>query len=844
MSIGIAARIARREMRGGLKGFRVFLTCLALGVAAIAAVGTVRQSIEAGLSREGAAILGGDAEVQLTYRTASPEERSWLDENSVAVSEILDFRSMAVVDRGEATERGLTQVKAIDDAYPLYGTVQLDPDMPLPDALALQNGLPGAVMDQVLVSRLGLNVGDQFRLGTQDFNLSAVLVKEPDSAGSGFVLGPRTIVRTVDLAQSGLVQPGTLFESAYRLKLPAGSDLDAMERQVQSIIQGGGMRWRDSRRGAPGMSRFVDRLSTFLILVGLAGLAVGGVGISAAVRSYIGEKVNVIATLKSLGADNRTIMQVYMLQVGSLTVLGILIGLVLGAAIPIGLAPLIEARLPIPAVLGLHPGPLAEAALYGTLAAALFTIWPLARTENIRAATLFRDASLGLSGRPRARYIALIAIVLVALISVAVVFSGQQRLVIWAAAGIGGAFAILVVAAHLMRRLAGRLAHYKPLRGKTALRLALASVAGPGTEAVSVVLSLGLGLSVLAAVGQIDANLRGAIARDLPDVAPSFFVLDIQNDQMEGVIERLTSDPGVKSYESAPMLRGVITMINGRPAKETAGQHWVISGDRGITYAGEQPADTKLTSGTWWPADYAGEPQISFAAEEGEEMGLTLGDTMTVNILGRDIVGTITSFREVDFSNVGMGFVLSMNPSAVAGAPHTHIATIYAEQSAEPAILRDLSNSYPNITAISVRDGIQRFTDVLKGIAAAITFGALATLITGVVVLIGAAAAGERSRTYEAAVLKALGATRGKVLANFSIRSAILGLAAGVVAVFAGGLAGWAVCKFVMDTEFQFEPVSAAIIVVGGIVLTLLAGTAFSLRSLNTKPAQILRSRE
>jgi len=468
----------------------------------------------------------------------------------------------------------------------------------------------------------------------------------------------------------------------------------------------------------------------------------------------------------------------------------------------------------------------------------------LARTENIRAATLFRDASLGLSGRPRARYIALIAIVLVALISVAVVFSGQQRLVIWAAAGIGGAFAILVVAAHLMRRLAGRLAHYKTLRGKTALRLALASVAGPGTEAVSVVLSLGLGLSVLAAVGQIDANLRGAIARDLPDVAPSFFVLDIQNDQMEGVIERLTSDPGVKSYESAPMLRGVITMINGRPAKETAGQHWVISGDRGITYAGEQPADTKLTSGTWWPADYAGEPQISFAAEEGEEMGLTLGDTMTVNILGRDIVGTITSFREVDFSNVGMGFVLSMNPSAVAGAPHTHIATIYAEQSAEPAILRDLSNSYPNITAISVRDGIQRFTDVLKGIAAAITFGALATLITGVVVLIGAAAAGERSRTYEAAVLKTLGATRGKVLANFSIRSAILGLAAGVVAVFAGGLAGWAVCKFVMDTEFQFEPVSAAIIVVGGIVLTLLAGTAFSLRSLNTKPAQILRSRE
>lgn len=844
MSLTIAARIARRELRGGLRGFRIFLACLALGVAAIAAVGTVRSSIEAGLSLEGAVILGGDAEIELTYRTATAAERAWLDETASAVSEIVDFRSMAVAGQGETAERGLTQVKAVDDAYPLYGRVQMEPAMELRQALAGQRDLPGAVMDRVLVDRLGLSVGDTFRLGEQAFVLSALLLREPDSATGGFTLGPRTIVRTTDLQESGLLLPGTLYESAYRMKLPAGSDLDATRAEAQTVIEGGGFRWRDSRNGAPGMTRFVERLSSFLILVGIAGLAVGGVGVSAAVRAYLDEKVPVIATLKSLGAESRTILQVYMIQIGLLTAAGILIGLVLGALVPLVLAPVFEARLPVPAVLGLHPAALAEAALYGVLAALLFTLWPLSRTEDIRAAALFRDASLGLSGWPRPRYVALTGLILITLISAAGLLSGQLRLTVWAAAGIFGAFLALVVAAIATRRLARRLSRATSLRGRTALRLALASVGGRGGDAVPVVLSLGLGLSVLAAVGQIDANLRGAIDRDLPKVAPSYFVIDIQPGQIEGFRQRLADDPGVSKIESAPMLRGIITRINGRPAREVAGDHWVLQGDRGITYSAAPPEGTKVTAGSWWPEDYDGSPQVSFAAEEADEMGLGLGDRITVNVLGREITATLTSVREVDFSTAGMGFVMAVNPAALAGAPHTWISTIYASEASEAAILRDLTTAYPNITAIRVRDAIDRVSEVLRGIAAAITYGAMATLLTGVIVLIGAAAAGERARTYEAAVLKTLGATRLAVLTNFSWRAAILGLAAGLVAILAGGLAGWAVSRFVMETEFRFEPISALAIVFGGVVLAMLAGLYFSFRSLGAKPAHVLRGRE
>ena len=842
MSLSVAARIAGRELRGGLRGFRVFLACLALGVGAIAAVGSVRASIEAGLEREGAAILGGDAQVELTYRFAEPAERAWMDGVAGEVSEIVDFRSMAVVGAGETAERGLTQVKGIDGAYPLYGTVELEPAMGLDEALTLQDGVPGAVMDRVLADRLGLAVGDRFALGTQVFRLSAILTREPDNAGGGFALGPRTMVRTADLAGSGLLAPGTLFETEYRLRLPPEADLEALRAEAERALEGA--RWQDRRAGAPGVSEFVERLGAFLVLVGLAGLAVGGVGVSAAVRAYLDEKTATIATLKTLGAEGRTILTAYFLQIGALTLLGVALGLALGALAPIALAPVIVAELPVPAVFTVHPGPLAEAALYGVLAAALFTLWPLARTENVRAAALFRDAAVRSGAWPRPAWIGVTLLVLAALVGAAAVFSGLVELTLWSAAGILGAFVALVLTALGIRAGARRLARSPALRGRSTLRMALGAVGGPGSEATSVVLSLGLGLTVLAAVGQIDTNLRGAIQRDLPEVAPSYFIVDIQNDQMPAFRAMLDADPGVETVESAPMLRGVITQINGRPAAEVAGDHWVLQGDRGVTYSERPPDGAVVTAGAWWPEGYSGPPQISFAAEEAAEMGLYLGDRLTVNILGRDIEGEVTSFRDVDFSTAGIGFVMSMNPGALSGAPHTHIATIYADPEAEGRLLRELATAFPNITAIRVKDAIDRVTEVLGGIAAAVTYGALATLITGGIVLVGAAAAGERARTYEAAVLKTLGASRATILANFALRSAILGAAAGLVAILAGGLAGWGVTRFVMETDFVFEPVSAVAIVLGGILATLLSGLAFAWRPLAARPARVLRARE
>ncbi len=832
--MNIAFRFALRELRGGLRGFRVFLACLALGVAAIAAVGTVRAGIEAGLQRDGAALLGGDAEVEFTYRFARDDELAWLQSIADDISETVDFRSMAVV----GDERGLTQIRAVDDAYPLIGEVRLDPDMRLDQALAGYGG----VMERVLADRLGLTPGDTFRLGEQEFTLRAILDRYPDNAAGGFGLGPRTIVLNDDLAQSGLLAEGTLFSTQYRLDLPPGADLQALEDQADTRFSDSGLRWRDSRRGAGGVARFVDRIGAFLILVGLSGLAVGGVGVSAAVRAYLAGKTGVIATLKTLGATRRIIFLTYFIQVGVLTLAGVALGLVLGAGLPVLFAPLIEARLPIPAEFAIYPRPLVEAAIYGLLAALIFTLWPLAKTEDIRAATLFRDAFAGSGTLPGLRYLIAIVALIALLIGAAIWFSGTAFLTLWTAGGIAGSLLLLVLAALFIRWTARRFR--RPARGRPALRLAFGAIGARGGETTSVVLSLGLGLTVLAAVGQIDGNLRSSFSDDLPAVAPSYFFVDIQPDQIDGFRARLDSDPAVSRVDTAPMLRGIITRINGRPAEEVAGGHWVVQGDRGITYADAQPKGTDITQGTWWPEGYTGLPQISFAEEEALEMGLELGDTLTINVLGRDITGEVTSFRNVSWEDAGIGFVLAMNESALAGAPHSWISTVYAEEEAEAQILRDLASAYPNITAIRIRDAIDQVIELVGGISAATRYGALITLITGFLVLIGAAAAGERARTFESAVLKTLGASRRRIMISFALRAALVGLAAGTVALGAGILGGWAVATYIMETGYTVIWSNALAIIGGGVMASLLAGLAFAWRPLAAKPAQVLRARE
>ncbi len=842
MSLKQSATIAKRELRGGLRGFRIFLLCLLLGVAAIAGIGTVRSAIDAGLTSEAASLLGGDAEIHFTHRKANDDERAWIATTSIATSEILTFRSMVQAHADTTPELGISQVKAVDTAYPLVGEVILAPAMPLQQALATQNGLPGMVLHPALIERLGVKIGDTLRMGTQDFQLRAAIMSEPDGSLSDLGLGPRTMVLTTALKTSGLLSEGTLFESRYRILLPPNPDLVALKADATSRFEQNGGRWRDSRNGAPGISTVVERLSSFLVLVGLAGMAVGGVGVSAAVRAYLARKTDTIATLKSLGATKATIFTTYLLQIGVLALLGIALGLLLGGGLPALLIPVFADQLPIPISSGFYPAPLLEAALYGLLTALIFSIWPLGRAVEISPAGLFREVSGAVGGWPRWPYLAMVLLLTIALVTLAMAASGTPRLTLWAAGGIMAALVILAAAALLTKAATRRMARSHFMQGRPALRLALGAIGGPSSEATSVVLSLGLGLTVLAAIGQIDSNLRATITQELPSRAPAFFVMDIQQGQIDPFTAAMLAEDTVEKVDSTPMLRGIITKINGVNAKEAVGDHWVVNGDRGITYAATVPTNSTVVEGEWWPEDYSGPPIMSFSLEEANEIGLKIGDEITVNILGRDLTATIANLRELAFSDMSLNFVMVWSPNALSGAPHTFLATVYADRAAEGSLLRIMAQSFPNITAIPVRDAIERITGMLESLSSAIRWGASATLLTGFVVLIGAAAAGAEARVFEAAILKTLGATRRRILLSFALRALILGAAAGLVALAAGSAAAWAVMTYVMDSDFALNWGAAMAIIIGGALANLLASLAFAWRPLATKPAQILRN--
>ena len=840
----LAWTLARRELRGSLASFRVFLACLAIGVAAIAAVGSITSAINAGLAANGRALLGGDVEVRLTHRFADADERAWLEAEAQALSEVVSFRGMIGAPGGE---RALAQIKGVDAVYPLVGAVELA-EGEIDAALAERDGLFGAVVEQTMMDRLDLSLGDRLRLGTKDVALRGVITGEPDRQASGIGLGPRVMVARAALEGAGLLQAGSLYRVSYRLTLAEGDTAETLRERLDNAFPDAGWRWRDLSDPSPGTARIVERIGTFLVLVGLASLAVGGVGVSAATRGYLDRKTETIGTLKALGASGGLTVSVYLIQIMLLTALGIAIGLVIGAGVPMLLASTLREALPVPADFGVYPGALFEAAAYGAMTALLFALWPLAMARETPAAVLFRDV-VGEGRRwPRPAYLVVLLALFAALVGAAVLFSGNVLLGGFFIGGLVVALVAFALVAQVVRWIARWLGRRPGVtRGRPALRLALSAIGGPGSETTGVMLSLGLGLTLLSTIGQIDANLRSLIAGDISEEAPAFFYLDIPAPQKEAFVAAAQADSAIDKIDTAPMLRGRIVKINGAvadPEKIAPEARWMLRGDRGLTYSALPPEGTTLTEGTWWAEDYTGEPLVSFIEEEGRQMGLNVGDTITVNVLGRDLTTRIANFREVEWRRMGINFTLVVNPAALQAAPHSHIATLYAAEGEEGRLTRMFAEDFPSAVAIPVRDVIARTKVLIGQLADAVRGASLATILSGLIVLIGVTAAAQRRHLFEAAVLKTLGAERGTLMRAAVLRYLFLGSAAAVLAIGIGSVAAWAVMTKLFETEFSFAFGSALIVGALGVLATLLTCGYFARRMVNVMPARMLRSRE
>lgn len=832
-------RIARRELAGGLGGFWIYLACLALGAWAIAAAGSITSSFNAGLDQQSRQLLGGDAAVTLTQRAATSEERVWLDERGT-VSEAVQADLM-----GRTPGKTMQiDVRGIDGTFPLVGAFAFDTDIALPDVLAKRGEMWGVAVSESLLKDLELAVGEQFSLGDIPVEIRALLVREPDRIGEPGMFEPRAIISSEALRDAGVMQPGALFRTAYRIILKPEAAA-TFEDDLNAKWESEGLRYRGPEDAVDGLRTLLDMLNTFMTVIGIAALVAGGVGVSQATSSFLESRIDSIAALKALGADAGTIRAAYGLQLGVLAGLGALVGVGLGAASPWFLQWIAGEAIPLPSKLAIYPLPLLKAFVLTMLAGAMFATPPLGRARATPPAALFRrEGGEALGGVPAfERWVAFSAAALLVLVSVA--GSPRPLVTLGLLAGAAVAYLVLVGAAVLIKRLARRAA--KGSRGY--LRLVLSNLGGPGSLAPVVAPALGLGLALMTLVAVVQTNLLGTLKDTAPANAPSVIFRQIPHDQVVAFDELMaghgidTAD--VKAYRRAPVLIGRVITIKGEKLDEASvppEERWVTRGETPMTFLVAKPPEAIIRAGEWWPEDYSGELLVSVEEGAANGLGLKVGDTVGFRIFLREIEAKVASIRKVDWTGFGANVAFILSPGVLEAMKPFHAAIVIMPQEKEPEVIAAVSSRWPKVLAFQLRRTLETAADLFGEVSVAVT--ALASVVTtaGVLVLFGAFAAAARRRRKESALLKVFGASRPAILALYAVEFALAAFAAVLLGALMGVVAAHPIVILVFEVPWRFD---WAPVVSGGMIAVLSAaagGVAVGWATLSHRPARVLRS--
>lgn len=843
----LALLLAFRDLRGGLRGFVVFIAAIALGVAAIGAVGSVAASLADGVAAAGQAILGGDVAFSLVQQPASAAQAAFLAAHGT-VSTAVSTRAMVRSASGQPPGPVMVELKAVDGRYPLYGTLATDPPLPAAAALAPQRGGYGALADPALLTRLGIKPGAHLALGHTTLVLRGAIVSEPDKLSAGFELGPRLLVSAAALQASGLIAPGSLARWQYRLRLPAGAPAAApaaLVRAAQRAYPDAGWQVATRDNATPRLTRSLTRFLQFLTLVALTTLLVGGIGVANAVAAHLARRREAIGTMKALGATGTGVVAVYGAQIVLVALLAALIGAAIAAALPFAIARWLGPLIPIPVTPALYPLVLARAVAYGLLGALAFALWPLGRAHDVPVAMLFREQVAPSRRRPRPRYLAATALSVAAFAALAIMTTTEHRV---AAIFLAAAAAILV-ALRVLALLLMAAARALPRVRATTLRLAIANTHRPGALTPTVMLSLGLGLALLTSVIEIDGNLHRQFTLALPDQAPSFFLVDIPAARAGGFAGFVRAAAPGATLAEVPMMRGRIVAAAGIKARDLHAaprSRWVLHGDRGITYAAAPPAGSRVVEGRWWPADYAGPPLVSLEQHTAQDLNLKIGDSLAVNVLGRVITARIANLRAVDWQNLGINFIMVFSPGAFAGAPHSDIATLTfaggGNPAREAAFTTALAAAFPTVSAIGVRDALTAIDAIIGNIVLALRGASTLTLVAAALVLGGALAASQRLRIYDAVVLRTFGASRARLLGAYAIEYLLVALAAVVFGLLIGTLAAGLIVEQVMELPFVVVAGPAALAAAMALFVTLALSLAGTFAALGRKPSAVLRN--
>ncbi|WP_342627378.1 FtsX-like permease family protein [Nguyenibacter vanlangensis] len=834
-TLRLAIRLAWRDMRGGIGGMRIVLACLALGVAAIGAVGGLQVMIRDGIAQQQRSLLGGDLSIE-SSDPFPPDLASFLAASGARVSQVVRLRSMLYASQsgdGTGGDRMLVELQAVDGAYPLVDHVTIAPPADLARALRpAADGTPALLADPLVIDRLHLRQGDVVRIGTARFRLAGALAHSPDSAGT-IMLAPTILIAAPALDAAGLLQPGALATRALRAVLdgPAAgraARAAALARAIAVRFPDQGWHVRGVADAAPALDRTIDQVALFIQLIGLAALLLGGLGVAAGVTAWLDGRGRTIAILRCLGASGRLVRLVFGLQIMGLCAIGIAGGMAAALLLPPLAVHALAGLLPVDAA-GLVPPlrPALLAGLFGAVVALLVTLLPLMRASAIAPAALFHDQDrrrpLGAAGRRRSLAAMAACAALLGLLALAL--TADWRFLAGFLAAVALAAALLAAAGTaLARAVAALLPRLGTRHGR--LRLGLVLFARPGAATGRLVVALGAGLAAMATIILVERTIAAQLQDQLPRNAPSFYFVDIQPADLDRFDALARAQPTVRSIAQLPSMRTRVVAVDGVPAERVAATpqtRWALRGDHGLTLSATPPAGTHLAAGQWWPADYAGPPLLSLDAGLARGWGVHLGTTIRLNVLGRAIDFRVASLRDVAWRSLQLNFAFIASPGLLSHAPHSFIATLATDGRADhdAGVLAALTDALPGITGIRIADVLAQLATLAGRLGGALTAAAALLLASGGLVLAATLSAGWRQRVATAAILRALGADAGQIRAIWLLEFTLLGLTAGAMAAAIGTANAWLIARAVLHMPWHADWPALA----GTLAVTLCATT-------------------
>ncbi|MBI3611305.1 MAG: ABC transporter permease [Nitrospirae bacterium] len=841
-------KMAWREARRSYRHLLFFLSSIAIGVGSIVGAGNIAANLEAMTHHEARNLLAADLEARLN-RPLSVQGESVLSD--LTRDEIRFIRVTELTGMASAADSGKTQlveIKAVETGYPLYGRLQLDPPIsdPFlnPDAIWVQ---------EALLIRLHLKVGDPVKLGEALFTIRGVIRREPDRVAGTFSLGPRILLSQEALHKTGLIQPGSRMTNRYLFKLPSPWTPERLKTELSARWWNESVRISTYRETRPQLGRFLENFTTYLGLVGLVTLLIGGIGVASNIHSFLTERIETIAILKCLGCPSSAVLTVYLLLALFLGGIGSLIGISLGMILHHVLLPFLAGFLPPD--FSFRPMPLAaiRGLAMGLLVTLLFSLWPLRMVLRWTPSRVFRhEVETERKGLPDRTTLILATVILLGCIGLSLWEAGSWRLGGWVVAAIGITVPLLLAAAwgtlRLMRTVGRR---SSLLRGSLILRYGIGNLHRPGRQVVMIILSMGIGVTILLTLAQVEQNLLSQLSQNVPKDAPSLFFIDLQPDQKQPFETLMKGWRLIKPIQLTPLVRSRLHDINGKKISEMQPENrpdgWYLTREYVLTYQKELPEHNVVRRGSWW-TDASGTkaadsiPLISVEAEVARHLGIDLGSTVTFDIQGALVTGRIASLREVDWGSLTTNFFFIFEPGALDRLPITYVATAATRPEEDLPVQNAVIGALPNVTAINLREVLETIAGILREIIHAVQFMAGFGLLVGLIVLSGAIAATRARRLHEMILFKTLGAARPTLIAMMAVEYGLLGF----VAAWVGGLLStglsWGIVHFFLDIPWRFDPPTLLIGLVATVIVTLLGGFLTTYRILGRKPLAVLRS--